>query len=272
MGAKAFLVGALVLTAGCVPVPEDAAGLAQVGTTIVDGPFKTLDAGASQLDSLHFSVRAYGPELAKQISASAEESYARIMVDTNLFSFMPRGLYQIVVYADQDEYRRKTGQPEWSGGATVGNAIYTFRSPSLDRTLAHEMTHLIFFEYMGKVNIDHRWVNEGLAVYEEGRAGRGGSYDAFAQVRSAMVNQPIPMDQMISLAPATERQYVVSVWYCEAETLVRYLIERGGRIGFAQFLAQLKDGQNFDHAIAAAFPGSWRGLDDFVSAWRRSLN
>ncbi|MBI3552065.1 MAG: hypothetical protein HY077_06070 [Elusimicrobia bacterium] len=270
---KRGLVSIAVLASACVPYPDDAPQSGG-GTTIVSGPFKTLDAGASKLDSLHFTANAYGSESAKRVSTACEDAYGRIMIDTNLFSFMPRGLYQIVVYADKDEYRRKTAQPEWSGGVTVGNSIYTFNGPALGRTLSHEMTHLIFFEYMAKVNIDHRWVNEGLAVYEENKAAgglAGGASDIFSGVRSGMARSPIPMDQMISLAPASERQYEVSLWYAQAESMIRFMVERGGRIGFSQYLAQLKEGQSFDRAIAVGFPGAWRDLNDFYLNWERSL-
>lgn len=258
---------------GCISyvdvLPAESGG----GSTLVSGAFAPLDAGAAQQDSLHFTVRAYGAQDARQISEQAEAAYNRIMIDTNLYSFQPRGLYQIVVYGGQDEYQKKTGQPNWSGGVSVGNAIYSFMGPGLYQTIAHEMTHLIFFEYMGRVNIDHRWVNEGLAVYEEGKALGGGADrpDIFAVVRGRLRQQPIPMDQMIRLIPATEREYTVNVWYAQAESMIRHMIERGGRIGFSQFLAALRDGRDFDAAVAASFPGVWRNLADFEQSWQRSL-
>lgn len=267
--AIALLASAL---AACVPYPgtlppDDSR------TTIVQGPFALLDPGASQLESLHFMVRAYGGDAARHVSDKAEEAYNRIMIDTDLFSFKPRGLYEIVVYGTEDEYRKKTGQPSWSGGVSVGNAIYSYWGPGLDRTVAHEMTHLIFYEYMGRVNLDHRWVNEGLAVYEESKTGgdpRAGS-DIFSAVRGRLRQQPIPMDQMIHLIPATEREYTVSAWYAQAESMVRLMIERGGKIGFSQFLAALREGKGFDESIAGSFPGVWRGLSDFEQSWLRSL-
>ena len=257
-----------IMSSSCVPYPEDAPPPVSSRSAITNAGFAPLDAGANMLDSLHFTVRAYGGDETKLVSTTAEDCYNRIMMDTNLYSFMPSGLYQIVVYADHDEYKRKTSQPEWSGGVTLGNAIYTYEGPALSRTLAHEMTHLIFFEFMGRVNLDHRWVNEGLAVYEEQKA--AGPGDLFSQVRSGLSHAPLPMDQMVSLAPATEAQYTVSLWYAESESLVRFMIDHGGHIGFAQFLGELQKGQTFDRAIAVGFPSVWRDLNDFYSAWQRN--
>lgn len=240
---------------------------------ITQGPFQLLDPGAYQLDSLHFLTRAYGGDKAREVSERAEQSYNRIMVDTNLYSFKPKGLYEIVVYANKDEYRRKTGQPEWSGGVSVGNSIFSYEGPQLHVTLAHEMTHLIFYEYMGGVNLRHRWVNEGLAVYEERKAAGvvPAGPEIFSSARGAQRRSPMPMDQMLNLVPATEQEANVSLWYAQAESMVRHMIERGGRIGFSEFLAALKDNRDFDSAIGGAFPGVWRNLADFEQAWQRSV-
>jgi len=268
------LASALVLFAACIPypgeLPDDGRGRSYSG--VMEGVYPGLDAGAQENSSLHFKVKAYGQDTVLSVSAQAEAAYTRIMTDTGLNSFMPRGLYQIVVYGTQDEYRKKTGQPDWSGGVAVGNAIYTYSSARVDAVLSHEVTHLIWFEYMGRVNPDHRWVNEGLAVFQENKAvGSRGQGDLFSSVRGTMRSQTIPMDQMIRLVPATERAYEVSLWYAQAESMVRFMIERGGRIGFSQFLGALRYDKNLDQAVADGFPGSWRTLEEFERDWKRSL-
>ncbi len=53
--------------------------------------------------------------------------------------------------------------------------------------------------------------------------------------------------------------------------MTRFMIERGGRIGYSQFLTALKEGKNFDQAIATGFPGQWMNLADLETAWKRSL-
>ena len=53
--------------------------------------------------------------------------------------------------------------------------------------------------------------------------------------------------------------------------MIRYMIEKGGRIGFGQFLIAIREGQNFDAAIFAGFPGQWHTLGDFEHDWKRSL-
>jgi hypothetical protein len=264
----------IAASAACIPypgeLPDDGRGRSYSG--VMEGVYPGLEAGAQENSSLHFKVKAYGQDTVLGVSATAEAAYTRIMTDTGLNSFMPRGLYQVVVYGTQDEYRKKTGQPDWSGGVAVGNAIYTYSSARLDSVLSHEVTHLIWFEYMGRVNPDHRWINEGLAVHQENKAvGSRGQGDMFSSLRGQMRSQTIPMDQMIRLVPATERAYEVSLWYAQAESMVRFMIERGGRIGFSQFLGALRYDKNLDQAVAEGFPGSWRTLEELERDWKRSL-
>lgn len=260
-----MLVAAAAALCACVPYQGAEPPPDFSPRPVTEGPFSPLDPGAAQLESLHFLVRAYGAETARRLSDSAEASYNRVMVDTDLFSFRPRELYRIVVYGSQDEYRRKTGLPEWSGGVSIGNAIYTYLSPQVDRTIAHEMTHLIFFEFMHRADAELRWLNEGLAVYQEAKA--IGARPSDGSVR----RPPIPMSEMTRLAPADERGYTVDAWYAQATSMVRFMLERGGRLGFSRFLAALKDRQPIDAAIGASFPGAWRDLADFEQQWQRTL-
>jgi hypothetical protein len=266
------LLAAAGLLAACVPYE----GVAEEGRarsyTEIGQVFPELDPGANELQSLHFLVKAYGTSQSRTYADTAEAAYTRIMTDTGLYSFRPRELYRIVIYGTQDEYRKKTGQPEWSGGVSVGNAIYTFVSPRMEGVLSHEMTHLIWFEYMGRSVSDHRWVNEGLAVFEEAKAlGEKGQSDLFSVLRGNLRAQPLSMENMIHLVPATERAYEVSLWYAQAESMTRFMIERGGRIGYSSFLTALREGRSFDSAIGSGFPGQFTSLADVEAQWKRSL-
>lgn len=270
---RARLLLAAALLGACVPyegvLPDD--GRTRSYTEIGQA-FPELDPGAQELQSLHFLVKGYGVSQTRSYSDQVEQLYTRIMTDTGLYSFKPRGLYRVVVYGTPDEFRKKTGQPDWSSGVAVGNAIYTYVSPRMEGVLAHEMTHLVWYEYMGRVNQDHRWVNEGLAVYQEAKSlGSQGQTDLFAVLRGNLRATPLAMDSMIRLVPATERAYEVSLWYAQAESMTRFMIERGGRIGYSQFLGALKDGKSFDSAVESGFPGQWRTLADLETAWKRSL-
>ncbi|MBI5240960.1 MAG: hypothetical protein HY926_10850 [Elusimicrobia bacterium] len=255
--------------AACLAVPGalDVDNLARP-QQITGELFPPLDAGSNEQGSLHFLVRAYGSGKAMQAADLAEAAYQRIMVDTGLTSFRPLGgLYKIVLYASADEYHKKTGQPAWSSGLSVGNSIYSYEGAHLEAVISHEMTHLIFYEYMGRSEIELRWINEGLAVYEESKAGQpssGGAAPPLPAWPQGWV--PLPLDNVIHMVPASERERTVSAWYLQAHSMVRFMIERGGRIGFGQFLGALRQGSSVDKAVADGF-STWRDLADLYAAW-----
>lgn len=274
MTIRAAALLSVLLLGGCIPYPGEAPddGRGSSLPSLATNVYPPLDAGANELQTLHFKIHAYGSQNAQEIGDMAEAAYTRIMTDTGLYSFQPHGLYEITVYGSQDEYRKKTGQQDWSAGVTAGgNAIYVFYSPYTNGVVSHEITHLIWFEYMnGRLSEQTRWVNEGLAVYEEAKA-RNRGQELFSGLIPTMRASPIPLDQLQNLAPSNENGYSVSLWYAQAESMIRFMIEKGGRIGFGQFLEAVKNGQNFDAAIYAGFPGQWRTLTDFENDWKRSL-
>ncbi|OIO08166.1 MAG: hypothetical protein AUJ52_08775 [Elusimicrobia bacterium CG1_02_63_36] len=259
-----LLLGAVAsVLVGCVPLPAEDAGNSPPPPRSSMREFEDLDPGAKELVSLHFSVRAYGSGNADAVSALCENLYSRLMNDTGLYSFLPREPYRVIVYGDREEYLRKTGMPQWSGGLSAGNAIYAYESRNLPGVLAHEMTHLIFREYLDRDDLSLRWVNEGLAVYEEREALAAQGYAA------DLSRDPVlSFQEMLLLAPMDERERNVSAWYRQVGSVVRFLIERGGRVGFGQFMRALKDGQRAGDALRTGFPAQWRDLDALETSWR----
>lgn len=245
--------------AGCVAVEEVGGPTSSLPS---DAGFPRLDPGAHRQDSLHFRVEAYGADKAQAASEMAEGLYRKIMEDTGLYSFMPRELYPLVLYGSREEYLKKTGLPDWSGGVSAGRALYMHEGPGLRPTLAHEMTHLIFNEYLGRQDPSLRWVNEGLAVYEE--------VEASGQWRGRPTSRPIPFREMVNLAPIGEKETLVNDWYGQVGSVVRFMIERGGRVGFGEFLKALKDGRPLDDAVRQGFPGHWSGMAALETAWAAS--
>lgn len=259
--APAFLLAAALL-GGCVSL-DDAGAPASPGAFLPqDGGYQRLDPGAQRVDGLHFRVEAYGKDKADAALETAEALYRRIMEDTALYSFMPKDLYPLVLYGSHDEYLRKTGLPAWSAGVNVGRALYMHEGAGLRPILAHEMTHLVFNEFLGRLDPSLRWVNEGLAVYEEEEA-RGA-------LRPRPTQRPIPFREMVNLAPLGEKDDLVNDWYGQVGSVTRFMIERGGRVGYGEFLKALRDGRPFDDAIRQGFPGTWNGLAALETAWTAS--
>lgn len=266
----AILPSCHLLLTGCVPLPPGS--VPDERRPIVTNDFEPLGPGAKEQQSLHFEVRSYDAETARQVSRLAEDDYERIMRDTGLYSFLGGRPYPVTVYGDRSEYLAKTRMPEWSGGAAAGNTLVTYVGPQLESTLAHELTHVLFYEAFGARASDLRWLNEGLAVYEETQ-GRISEVDAraLAGARARVVAMPMPFVQMFAFVPATEKERLVDAWYLQASDVVRFMVERGGRLGFSIFLRRLREGGGLDLALREGFPGQWADSVALEKAWLASL-
>jgi hypothetical protein len=239
---------------------------------IVESGFAELGAGAREELSLHFLVKAYDSDTARQVSQLLEDDYQRIMHDTSLYSFIGSKPYPITVYGTRQEYLNKTRMPAWSGGVSVGNTLAVFVGPDLEPTLAHELTHIIFYEAFGERGAALRWLNESLAVYEETQTRMPDvNVRALEGARLRVVRMPMPFGQMMAFVPATEKERLVDAWYLQCADVVRFMVDRGGRLGFSEFLKSLRDGHSVDDAVRSGFPGQWTDLKALESAWLAGL-
>jgi len=252
----------------CVDVPTGAAPAAETALP-VESPYKALDPGFKTVETAHFSVQAYGSEPSARYASACETNYTRIMQDLGLYSFVPARPYNVVIYKDAAEFHAKTGQPDWSGGAAYGNALLLYEGDGLQATMAHEMTHLVFNEFMGLSQAASlRWLNEGVAVYEEGRSSRESYAYYSGAVKSLVAVNPIPFSQMVNLAPQNESRSGVERWYAQVGSVAAFLIKQGGSFNFSLFLGRLRDGADTDRALAETYTGMWRTLSEVEKPWQ----
>jgi hypothetical protein len=261
----------LLCLCACVDVPMgELPADASAARQPVEIPYKDLDPGYKSQETAHFSLKAYTSSSASLYASMCEDDYNRIMQDLGLYSFVPAKPYNVVVYKDSAEYHAKTGQPDWSGGATLGNALLLYEGDGLKATTAHEMTHLIFNEFMGLSQTsaaELRWLNEGVAVYEETRSSQVSASSYAARLANSVAANPIPFSQMVNLAPQNESQQNVDRWYAQVWSVAGFMISQGGSFNFSIFLGKLRDGAGMDKAIAETYTNGWKKLSDVESQW-----
>jgi hypothetical protein len=111
----------------------------------------------------YFAVLAHSPEVASKACGIAERLYPSILAELGFSAPTDGSLYPMEIHDDRAEYRRRTHSPEWSEGHAYWNLIRTFNSWRLDRTLAHEITHLVLTENLRFNAPEFNWLGEGLA-------------------------------------------------------------------------------------------------------------
>ena len=213
---KIILYLLLLCCCGCVDVPMGGVADAASDKQPVEIPYKGLDPGYKNIETAHFALQAYTSSGASLYASMCEDNYSRLMQDLGLYSFVPARPYNIIVYRDGPEYHAKTSQPDWSGGATYGNALLLYEGDALKATMSHEMTHLVFNEFMGLGQAAGlRWLNEGVAVYEESRSSQFSASSYAARVAESVAPNPIPFSQMTNLVPQNESERNVDRWYAQ---------------------------------------------------------
>ena len=266
----------LLCCAGCVSLPEsrDPGSLGLPPPR--QGVFQGLAPGAASLTSPHFEVRAYDAARARELSALVESAYNRIIADTGLFSFRSESLYAVVLYRSGEEFFSKTNLSAGIAAGAVDDYgyLYVYEGAPLPAVVAHETSHLVLRDFMGSV--EPVWLNEGLAVYE-GQQAASESAAFFGGGRPMPFEEMSRPDGLQSARLSSGRGFraacpdhqggLASERYRQAGSVVRFMIEKGGRAGFSAFLRALRSGRDLDSSLAASFP-RWKDLGALEAEWR----
>jgi hypothetical protein len=207
------------------------------------------------------------------------ESFAQTMLDAGLeglrrnkeqAGMTPDIPVQIYVYPSYDEMRDAIlYEPQWTGGLAYSDSSIIIMGTSGDAefdkaTVIHEVTHILVgrnaFTCIGFIPT---WLNEGLAVYNEGPLDQSMQAqfdialrdDEFFPVRSLGGNfSEIPEKALLS--------------YAQSYSVVNFMLETYGQEKMSQLLKALSNAEPVDDALIAIYGLDTNGLD---AAWRESL-
>jgi len=161
-------------------------------------------------------------------------------------------------------------EPSWTGGMAfpeynilimgISNADATWDA----NTVIHELTHILIghftFSCLGTVPT---WLNEGLAMYSEGKL------DADMQTQ---LDQAIKSDNLITVRSLnggfSELSDKANLSYGQSQSIVSFLISTYGQEKLTQLLAALRDAKPIDDALLEVYGFDTDGLED---AWRKSV-
>jgi len=227
-----------------------------------------------ELRSDHF-VFLYAPQaelVVYKIKDDAEYLYRKIVQEFGitraaLWSWSNRA--QIVIAKDKDAYMKAFGCPDWSGACVnyYNRIIYTFPNQNnFPRILSHELTHIMFREYVGMGRLP-LWLDEGMAQYIEYRDTLN------EQSATSLMKQLIPGNRYLKFSDmngiyALDNTTDVGLFYTQSFCMVYFLIKRFSREDFSEFLSYLKDGNSLDEALRKAFNGI-NNMGQFEESWRK---
>ena len=202
---------------------------------------------------------------AGELMDTAQEALARLAEDTGARLERPVDIY---IYADTQDMLGAMLHPQaWTGGVSYNghNTILIGVSENnLDwgkETIAHELTHVVVEQITyNPYNAPPRWLNEGLAKYNEGGSGA---------VHMLRITNAIDDGSLISVrslsgpfSAVPERAFLA---YAQSYSLVDYLIASYGTDDMLALLSAFQDGIGYDEALEQVYGFDVDGLD---ARWR----
>ena len=226
----------------------------------------------------HFIVYYRGDEkFAKDISRQAERYYNQIASDigyprySNFWQWDNR--VKVYIYPSKEDYQKASGQPAWSNGMAdyLSKKIltYNWRENFLDGLLPHEITHLVFRDFVGFKGQVPLWIDEGIAQWEEPKKRAKARPIAFYLIQNQSVIPLADLTTMNSLSGRDEN--TVNAFYMQSVSLVDFLIKSYGAQTFTEFCRQLRDGKRLNEALSFSYSGSIKDIDELQNKWIKSI-
>ncbi|MFH0763890.1 MAG: peptidase MA family metallohydrolase [Candidatus Omnitrophota bacterium] len=213
-------------------------------------------------------------QFAREAARRAERYYDTIASDLgysrydNFWQWENR--VKIYIYRTPEEFKEAAGiRSGWPQGLARYKEkeilSYRWSEGFLGSLLPHEITHLVFRDFVGFKGEVPLWLEEGAAEREEESKRK----EAAAIVRKLIKEKRhIPLPQLMRMDIRQESDPQVAVkFYAQATTLVNYLIEEYGGSRLTLFYRQLRDGKSVDEALSFVYTGSIPNQEVLEKKW-----
>ena len=204
-----------------------------------------LPQSSQSLKDDRFAIMFDGPVQEKlAVRATTVLSAAFFRIGKALGSY-PSAPINVILYSER-QFHDITGAPEWTAGGFDGQVRIPVKGAAqnlqeFDRVLTHELTHAVL-KSLAPRNLPV-WLNEGLAMYFEGRDGMQSGR------RLASVHLYVPLAALRSSFMGLNADQA-ALAYEESNFATRVLIDRAGLAGIGMLLQDLDAGQSLEDAIA----------------------
>ena len=232
----------------------------------------------SELKGDHFIIYYQSDEpFAHEMLRKSEEYYKRIGEELGYERYSDFWQWdnrvKIYIYATQEEFLKATGRQNWSHGVADYTkkeiSSYVWKEGFLESLLPHEITHLIFRDYVGFEGEIPLWLDEGVAQWQESAKRpivKEAMRNALSKGKGYNLKDLTEIDiRTVSYAPAVE------LFYIQAMSVVDFLIKKKGSDVFIFFCRQLRDGKSMDEALKFTYPTSIRSLNELEEQWRQYI-
>ncbi|MFC2010326.1 peptidase MA family metallohydrolase [Chloroflexota bacterium] len=206
-----------------------------------------------------------GQSFAGELMSAAQEALSRLAEDTGSYLKRPVNIY---IYANSDDLQGAMIFPqEWTGGVAFteyGTIAIGINPVQLDwgkRTMAHELTHLVIRQMTFNPYIDlPTWLNEGLAMYNEGTLTAG---FVSSLITAIAENSLISVRSLAS--PFSTDADEAGLSYAQSYSFVEFLVTGYGQEKMLDLLTIFSLGCGYDQALREVYGFDMDGLN---ALWR----
>ena len=180
---------------------------------------------------------------------------------------------KVYIYPTQEEFVAGTGVPrKWANGMAKYDErtiiSYSRNMDFLDALLPHELTHLIFRDFVGYPASGGGiplWMDEGVAQWQE----KGKKEKADKVVKALIAEKRyIPVADLMRLDVRKEDdKRIARDFYAEAVSLVAFLIDSYGGSKFTLFCRRLRDGESVNDALSFVYKNSINDINELEKKW-----
>jgi len=221
--------------------------------------------------SQHFIIyyQTAQPAFVEELISKSEDYYNSIVDELgyrrlDFWSWDNRA--KIYLYQDAEDFHNDTQRAAWAGAVvSVGSReikTYVGQGGFFDSLLPHEMTHIIFREFIGRNVILPLWIDEGVASSQE-------KSNLYARMRAAKglvsKNEYLSLDKLSKVTNLDEK-ITPRVFYAQAASLIVFLIRERGKDNFLEFSRSLRDGTDWKKALFKAY--NFSSLEEMEEKWK----
>lgn len=171
---------------------------------------------------------------------------------------------KIYLYNNSADYLKDTQTLEWSGAQVLikQRIINTFigQQSFFNSILPHEITHIIFREFVGLKTSLPLWIDEGVACSQE-------KNNLAMRMRTAKGlienNTYLEFNRFFAVYSATS--IAADVFYAQSASIVTFLLNKYDRQLFLDFSRSLRDGIPWQKALLNTY--RFTSVEEMETAW-----
>jgi len=172
---------------------------------------------------------------------------------------------KIYLYKSSSDYHQDTQRMAWSGAmvSVKQRMIKTYigQESFFDSILPHELTHIIFREFIGVKRSLPLWLDEGIACSQETSA-------LFSRMKLASnliwQDSYLKFDQLFAIHNSS--LIVPDIFYAESASIIVFLLDKYDKEFFLDFSRKLRDGTPWEEALLNTY--HFASFSEMENAWK----